>query len=508
MISICNASGALALEKEAIAKQKVTIEALMDIAGKAVAEEVMKLEPSGLVSIVCGKGNNGGDGFVAARYLSKNNVAVKVITLYKENTFSKEAFRAYERLPEAIIESFDKAQTSLGKSQIIVDAIFGFSFKPTVRKYEASVVDLINKRKAFVVSVDVPSGLEASTGYAQEGKVIEANETVCFSSIKTGLLSGKGPNYAGKIKVADIGISRQIIKRHRTASALDEKEAKKLLPKRKALTHKKAVGRVLVIGGSSDYTGAPVLTCEAALRSGAGFVVIAAPESIKPIIQQKTTEVVVKGFGQESDSKLMLNSLKPLVDLSNDFDCVALGPGLATDKETVKLVISFLRKVKKPVVIDADGLNALAIAGGMSILKDVKTSIVLTPHSGELSRITGLPVEEMENNRLEAAKILASNNVTVILKGRYSVIAAGKELIVNLTSNPGMASAGTGDVLTGIIASFIAQGLGVKQAASLGTYVHGLAGDIAASTLSEYALVATNLIEYLPDAFNMLMTND
>lgn len=505
MVCICNANQALALENEAIAKQKISVEELMDMAGKALANEVARYKPKRPVIIVCGKGNNAGDGFVAARYLNKSNINVKVVALYGADALSKEAFKAYERLPQALVEPAGKLIASLKKPEIIVDAIFGFSFKPPVRDLEFDAIKQINNRKAVVISADVPSGLEASTGFTEDGKVIKASQTVCFSCIKKGLLTDKGPDFAGKIMVSDIGIKTQIINKHMTARAINEEQAKELLPTKHAHIHKKSSGRVLVVGGSSAYTGAPVLTSSAALRSGAGYISLAVPLSIRDTIQQKTTEIVVTGVADNNEGTISGKALKQLLDLSADFDCIALGPGLTTNEETAGLVISFLKKIKNPVVIDADGLNALAVAGGASFLKEIKASVVITPHSGELSRLTGLTVDEVERDRFSAVNHLASNKVTVVLKGRYSLVSFAGETTVNLTSNPGMATAGTGDVLTGVIAAFIAQGLSAEQAAILGTYIHGLAGDIAAAELSEYALIASDVIKYLPSAFKAIL---
>ena len=508
MIYITDTKQTLELEKKAVVEQKLLIEQLMDRAGYSLADEVLRFEPKGLVVIVCGKGNNAGDGFVAARYLNKKNIAVKVLALYKPEELSKEAFKAYERLPKALIENGQKSLSILNKAQIIVDAIFGFSFKPPLRTYELKVVKQINKQRALVISADVPSGTPASTGFVKGDEAVEADKTVCFSTIKKGLLTDKGPNFAGEIVVADIGVSSQIIRRYQSVSALDGEAAKALLPLRKPLTHKKAVGSVLVVAGSTDYTGAPIMTAEAALRAGAGYVLLAVPQEIRAVIQQKIApEVIVKGLPSVS-GVFSKEAAGELLELTKEFDCLAIGPGVTTKKPALDFVASLLAKIKNPCVVDADGLTAM-IGLSNNEARTTNNELILTPHAGELSRLTGLSVEEIEKDRFKAAKKLASasSNVTVLLKGRYSIVATKDELLANLTSNPGMATAGTGDVLAGVIAAFVAQGLKPRDATALGAFIHGLAGDIAAHELSEYSLMATDLIEYLPEAFVELMNN-
>jgi len=503
MIFITDTKQTIELEKKALAEQKLTVEQLMDRAGRSLADEVLRFEPDGLVVIVCGKGNNAGDGFVAARYLNNKNVAIKVLALNKPAELSKEASKAYERLPKALIVNAEKSPTVLNKAQIIIDAIFGFSFKPPLRPYELKVIKLINKQLALVISADVPSGLEASTGIVNKDEAVRADVAVCFSTIKKGLLTGNGPDFCTEIVVADIGISKRILNRYKSASSLDGEAARALLPERKPLTHKKAVGSVLVVGGSADYTGAPVMTAEAALRAGAGYVMLTVPQEIRAIVQQNITpEIIVRGL-PSINGVFSKEAARELVEISKDYDCLALGPGITKKQPALDFTNGVLKRIKKPVVVDADALTAVK-----KIIKEVKTKVILTPHAGELSKLSGLTVEEIEKDRFKAAKKLAGSNITVLLKGCYSIVASKDDLLVNLTSNPGMATAGTGDVLTGIIAAFVAQGLKTREAGALGAFIHGLAGDIAAKELSEYSLLAMDLIEYLPDAFIELINND
>ncbi len=502
MICISDAKSTLDLEKEAIKRQKFTIDELMDKAGRALAKEVLKKKPKGLVTIICGRGNNGGDGFAAARYLNREGIEVKVIALYDKEKYSKAALNAFEELSEEIIAEKDH-ENLIKNSEIIVDAIFGFSFKPPVRQHELTYIELINESNAYTISADVPSALEATTGEVEEKKVVFANKTICFTCLKRGLLTAKGPDYAGNIVVAEIGVKQAIAFKFAQAFAVTENEVKKMLPKRAALTHKKAVGTVLVISGSAEFSGAPVMTSVAAYRAGAGYVTLVVPQKIKTLMQEKISpEIIVKGVGKDTDGIFKKYHVSKIVELAKDYDSIAFGPGLSLNKETLDFAIDFLKKIERPVVVDADGLKA--IAKDKNILKKIKADFVLTPHAGELSVLTGLSVFEIEKDRFKAASKLVFEKVTTLLKGRYTIIHNGEKLFVNMTSNPGMATAGTGDVLTGIIAAFIAQGMEAEKAAVAGSFVHGMAGDIAAKEMSEHYLIATDIIKYLKKAFKRL----
>lgn len=543
MACIMDAKQALALENEAIAKQNLTVEQLMNKAGRALAGEVEAVlskrllalangdSPSmftktgrdcpredknnDLVIIICGKGNNAGDGFVAARYLHQQQVKVKVLTLYSEPNLKGEASKAYEKLPKEITSDFDKGKAEIAEAAVLVDAIFGFSFNPPLGGIEAEAAGLINSARATVISADVPSGLEASSGLAEK-EAVKADITVCFSCIKKGLLLKEGPRFAGNIKVADIGIKSEISRGFSQAESIEKEYIRRILPKRDALAHKKSVGTVLVIAGSKAYTGAAVLTAEAALRAGCGLATLAVPEGISQLIKQKTTpEVIVRALPQTAEGTFSQEAVEQAIAIAGEHNCLAIGPGLTTNKETANFVNDFLVRLERPAVIDADALNAIAKsqAGGRTrlisdkgVLGEIKTDVVLTPHAGELSRLTGLTVDEIEDDRFAAAKKLVSDNITVLLKGRYSVIASKEQLQVNLTSNPGMASAGTGDVLTGVIASFVAQGLTTNQAAALGVYLHGLAADIAAEELTQYSLMATDIIDCIPYSMKQILS--
>ncbi len=497
MYCVSDAKKTLEMELKAVEVQGVSISQLMATAGAALAEAVVNSLPEEgkpTIVFVCGKGSNAGDGFVAARILSEHKFNVTVLTLYEKSVLKGEALDAFNALNPSIVKDFNADSSAIDEAEVIVDCIFGFSFKPPLRDFEQRVISLINKQKALIVAADIPSGLEASTGDAEEGKVIIADKTVCFSCIKTGLLTNVGPRYAGKIEVAEIGINSDISASFALAKALSKADAASLVPKKDLLINKKSAGKVLAIAGSSSFTGAAILTAEAAFRAGAGFVTLAVPQAIKELIQQKATpELIIRGVSSTND----------LLALAKEHDAIAIGPGLTTNKEIIALVRDFISKVDKPLVVDADALNAF----NPSPLTPYLSPLILTPHAGELSRLIGLSVEDIEKDRLNVAQSFASKvNATVILKGRYSVIATTDETYVNLTSNPGMATAGTGDVLTGILASLAAQGLSTKEAALLGTYLHGLAGDFAAEELSQYSLMATDIIDCIGYGFKEIVS--
>ena len=505
MNCVADTEKTLALEQEAIDKQNVTIKELMDKAGKALAGEVLKQCPEGLVVVICGKGNNGGDGFVAARCLHERKVSVKVLFLYEATDLSGDALDAYETLPKNVLVSAKNDLSAIAEAEIIVDAIFGFSFKPPLREYEANVIDEINKSRSQVISADVPSGLDATTGEAEENKVVKANRTICFSCYKKGLLTNKGPLYGGQLIATDIGIEPKISDKYKVAEAVDNETALSLMPKRPPLIHKKSVGRVLVISGSKEYTGAPILTSEAAYRAGTGYVTLLVPDKIKDLVQAKITpEVIVQGLASDKSGYISNEEAANVAEISKDYDCIAIGPGLGAVEETFKFVRSLLEKTDTPVVADADALNAIAVK--KDVFEKIKTNIVLTPHAAELSRLSGISVDEIERDRFKAVSKIASSKITILLKGRYTLTASKEKIRVNLTSNQGMATAGTGDVLTGIIASLISQGLSPENGAALGAYLHGLAGDICAAELSQYALIATDIIDCIPYAFKTVLS--
>lgn len=493
----------------------------MENAGRSVAENVAPLTKRRNVCIVAYKGNNGGDGFVAARHLKNLGFDVSVYLLCKRKEVSGSARINLDILTRLKVPiSFSKLEKLLASSDVVVDAIFGIGFSGKVEGEIAKAIDLINqyrrKRKCCVVAVDVPSGVNATSGKADKHS-ITADLTVTFAYPKKGFLKYPAIKNIGKLVVADIGmplwkprrLRRAVRQAHRTERSRGAQSSRSVagfqssnveffLPKRLAWTHKGNYGRVLVIAGSRNMSGAAYLTSRAALRAGAGLVYLAVPKSIQKLVAAKTREVITIGLPETGAGTLSLKAYGLIRKIKADV--VAIGPGLTTHPETKELVKKLVRQLKVScVVLDADGLNC--IADDPSILKKSKSRIIITPHPGEMSRLIGKNVGQIQRNRVKIAQNAARKwKVEVVLKGAYTIVVEKEKVYINSSGNPGMASAGVGDVLTGMLAAFLAQGLTVKEA----VYVHGLAGDLAAREKGEYGLIASDLSEKIPYAIQKI----
>lgn len=483
---------------------------LMENAGKAVADAARKLleETAGRrVCVFAGKGNNGGDGFVAARHLVNSQVRVKTFLLGKTAEIQGDArvnldilTRMGVDVEELGPEDLHRARVAVSVSDVVIDAIFGTGFKGEVGGYVAQVIDAINESGRPVVSVDVPSGLDASTGKVG-GACVRARYTVTFGLPKAGLLLYPGAAYAGELVVADIGFPRAFLLDDRLKLNLAiAEELKHWLPARIADSHKGTFGRVLVVAGSQGMAGAAALASLAALKSGAGVVTLGVPKSLQDIMHVKLTEVMTRALPETESGSVSLQAQALLDGALRSVEALAIGPGLSMHSETAQLVRNVVMTASVPTVIDADGLNAIAQDPGT--LKTSKAPIVLTPHPGEMAKLTGLAVQEVKRDRLTVAlKAAAQWGKVVVLKGARTIVAdpSGKAYI-NPTGNPGMATAGSGDVLTGVVAGLLAQGLGPLEAAVLGVYVHGLAGDIAVTRCGQMGLVAGDILDNVPEA--------
>lgn len=493
------------IERRYVSDSGLTLYDLMEKAGKAVADAVLKEKTAQRVVVVAGKGNNGGDGFVCARELSKKGRKVAVFSLTREEQLTTEANEALSKLKTALVETVfinDKdlpgLEEKLAGADVVVDAIFGIGFRGAAREPAAQIIEIINACSALKVAVDIPSGVEGDTGRAN-GPAVRADKTITFICPKVGLLVGRGRECVGELLVADLGVPSDIIKAMSASKLLTEDEIAKLLPRRGKDIHKKACGKVFVLAGSVGMTGAAYLTSQAAIKSGAGLVTLGMPTSLNQIMEVKLTEVMTLPLPETEAQSLDVGGLNRILESAKGFDVVALGPGLSLKGTTPDLVRELVAKIEKPLVLDADGLNALA--GKANLLAKRMFPAIITPHPGELGRLLGIDTDEVQSDRLKLAKKAAKDwGCIVVLKGADTVISDGTQTAINPTGNPGMASAGTGDVLTGMIAGLWAQGLEAFGAACVGVYLHGLAGDEAADDLTEYCLTAVDLIKYLPRA--------
>lgn len=488
---------------------------LMEIAGMKAAN-IATQEVKRVVSacVICGTGGNGGDGFVAARYLHSAGIKTDVFLISPENAIlSPEAVENLKILKNMKIriielssgERFNDLKSSILEADIVIDAIFGIGAHGEIKDVPARAIDMINglkhdiknNRPYLVLSIDVPSGIDATTGEVPS-KCIEADITVTFERPKIGLFRYPASKYAGRIITTGIGIPElQPVGMAHISSAVNEelkgiqitdtKFVSSVIPRRKVDCNKGDCGKVLIVAGSSGMMGAAVMTARAALRAGSGLVTLCVPDDIKDMVNSMSLEIIVAGFG-EMDDKI------------KGCDVVAIGPGLSNGKNISRIVKSLLlsNKVNIPLVIDADGLNSIS---DLSILKKAGKDIVITPHPGEFARLAGRSIEEIQKDRTgNAMRISSEYGITTVLKGAYTVIAGKGRTFINPTGNPGMASAGVGDVLTGVIASLIGQGVNVLNSAAAGAFIHGLAGNLAASIRGEHGMIASDVIDAIPYA--------
>ena len=489
---------------------------LMYNAGRAVAdyilENIITENPERKrVCIVAGKGNNGGDGFVIADILSKYSVKVSVITLYGEPV-TKEARNVYEKAlsdggsnGKIKFFSFDKdksdCEESILKADVIVDAVFGFGFKGESDHKLSRISELSKISSAVKVSVDIPSGCECDSAKASYGAFL-ADHTVTFTALKPALVQEPAASYCGKIKVASVGIDKNLVDSCPPAfTLLDENYVSSLIPKRKRDSNKGDFGRLLMICGTYSMAGACIMAAKAALRSGVGLLDIAISHDIYPIVAAAVPEAVftVMNFETEENSKI---SGEKLFNSLNKASAVLIGCGLGVDAE--KYLETVLRFSTVPVILDADALNYTA--KNTDILALANCPLILTPHPGEMSRLIGKTVQAVQENRYQTAKKFALEyKVNLILKGAGTIIALPDgEMLLNTTGNPGMAKGGSGDVLAGICASLTAQGLKPEEASAVSVYVHGKAGDECAKELSQIAMLPTDIIEKLPAIYKLL----
>ena len=464
------------------------------------------------VGIVCGKGNNGGDGLALARRLRIRGVPVRVALLASPAALTGEAKLNLAILRKTDVEVLANAGARtladvIAWSDVVVDAMLGVGLATPLKGNYALAAELMNAAGRPVVAVDIPTGIHADTG-AVMGSAVRADLTVTMALPKRGLFLHPGASFAGQVHVADIGMPVEVIEQENiSVSLLDAGAVEGLMGSRPADSHKGSYGHLLIIAGSPGKAGAAAMAAKGSLRSGVGLVTVAAPAGIVPVIQQQVMEAMCLPAAESIDGTIGVGSETELARAATSMSACAIGPGLTTHRETVQVVKDLVRRVDVPTVIDADGVNALA--GAADMLKKARAPLVLTPHPGEMARLAGLASADVQNDRIGVAGAFAAKyGVTVVLKGAGTVIAApGGEVFVNTTGNAGMATAGTGDVLTGVIGSLLAQGFGPTWSACLGVYLHGLAGDLAAAEKGEAGLIAGDVIEKLPEAIKKMTLN-
>lgn len=504
------------LDSLAIRKYSIPGILLMENAGRAfvdVLEQHVGSFSGKRVVIICGKGNNGGDGFVIARHLANRGSVVHVILLGKKKDVKDDAktnldiilrMVASKQSPLVFQEvSSAKGIAKTAKPEIIVDAVFGTGFSGKVKGVYASAIEWINSQHAFVASVDIPSGVDSSTGIV-ENVAVKADLTITMGLAKIGHFVGAGREHSGSVEIVDISLPQFTLQQKQLTFRVQSKDVRELLPRRALTAHKYSVGKVLVIAGSRNLTGAPVMASLAAMRTGAGAVVLAVPRSIHPVLVKKVTEVMVTPLEETEAGTISYKAWEEIENKLQWADVVALGPGLGQNPETQKLVHRIVKETKCPLILDADALGMLA--GNTSLLKSRVAETIITPHVGELRLLTKLESDYIEVNRVEVARKQASEmNSILVLKGSPTVVGTpGGRAFLNSTGNPGMATAGAGDVLTGVIASLIAQGMDGEQAAYCGVFIHGMAGDNAANKYGERSLMAMDILASIAESLKAI----
>ncbi len=564
MLKVVTAKEMHKIDSNTIATYGIAGTILMERAGLAVVSRINEIffqntdNPAGVIHewpqggdlkviILCGGGNNGGDGLVVARTLHNQGKDVEVFLTTKPEALKGDVKINYNAAKKFGVRIFPikrfltlygrfmkrpygRAYSHTPLHQIlIIDALLGTGLNKDVRRPLSDVINKINKLLLPVISIDIPSGISSDTGQIM-GCAVKAKITVTFGLPKRGHYLYPGAEYSGKLYIEDIGFSRKLTTSEKIKVNLPQKEdIISLLPERPKYSHKGTYGHVLLIAGSKGKTGAALMAAKACLRTGAGLVTIGVPESLVSSLQSRLTEEMLLPLADKGNGTLSFKSADAILGfLNKQANVLAIGPGLSADGEISELVCRLITNSNVPIVIDADGLNA--IAGRTGVLRKCRAPIILTPHAGEMARLLQWSAvsgqrsaeklkiqskevdasfrlhERIERDRINIALIFAKKTGSyLVLKGVPTVIASpGGNVFINSTGNPGMATAGTGDVLTGMISSFLAQRVSPQNASILGVYLHGLAGDIAAQKRGEHSLVASDLINALPGGFKTI----
>lgn len=512
---IVTSAEARALDSRAIRQAAMPPELLMENAGRAIAEVCSALldgVPDRRVLVLAGKGNNGGDGLCAARWLKFKGADPRVLLLAEPEDLRGEARKNYEwavtaRVPvqpvldrRALEREFQAAQPA----DLLLDALLGTGLKGEVTGYYRDGIELLNRaaRRVPVVSADVPSGLDADSGRPL-GVAVVANVTVTMGFYKPGLLLYPGAAFAGAVFVAPLGYPSSFadeIRRYAVTADL----VRDLLPLRPPWIHKGTAGKVLLVAGSKEFTGAAVLASRAAMRSGAGLATLAFPRSLYRVLASQLVEVMKAPCAEAEPGALGMKALPEIRKKMNDADALVLGPGLGRHPETRQLITELAAGSSVPLILDADGL--FPFSGKLAELRKVRAPFIFTPHAGELARLVSSSAAEVEDRRLEVTRSAAAKagGVLVFKGARTTAGTPDGTLYLNTTGNEGMASGGVGDVLSGILGALLAGGLSPEHAAVVGVYVHGRAGDLAAARVGKRPLIASDLLARIPRVFREL----
>jgi len=496
------------IDQTSVERYGISINVLMENAGRAVCSAALRKFPQARrIAVICGGGNNGGDGFVAARHLAAKGKEVTVYTSKKTGEYSDQPFENLNSAEKSGIPIVEAAgdTSKIGACDLIVDALLGTGLESEVRKPDAILIDFINASKCPRLSVDIPSGIDSNTG-AVLGKAVKADATVTFVTPKVGIAIHPGLEYAGEIFVAGITTPRHLEENIQCEIITYETCATIMRP-RPDDSHKGTYGHTLVIAGSTGKSGAAILASEAAIQTGSGLVTLAVPESIHNVAEQKTSEAMTEPL-KENGGCFGKTAIEKAVEIMRGKNSLVIGPGISACDETSAFFRKVIARCDIPKVIDADGLNILA--KNPDIFEKIGDGAILTPHPAEMARLCGKTTGEIQADRIGAARELSSQmECFVVLKGARTVTVSPRGgAYINPTGNPAMASGGMGDVLAGVIGGLLAQGYNPEEACILGVFAHGLSGDMCAKKTGGVAVRAGEVSASMPGAFAKIQTSD
>ena len=518
MIRLATAEEMRRADRRATAEFGLSSLILMENAGRGAAdaiERVLGLCRGRRVAVVCGKGQNGGDGFVVARHLMGRGSAVEVWLIGRAADVMGDAatnlavlrrgsLPVMEATEAAGSSGFDDLRRGLSRADLVVDALLGTGVRGPADGVMGAAIAAINEASRPVCALDLPSGLSADGGDLL-GPTVRARLTVTFGLPKVGLFVGAGPRQAGRVELVDLGVPRAWLEGGLRVGLVEAEDIGAVVPARPADAHKGRYGHLLVVAGSLGKTGAAVLACLGALRSGTGLVTCALPATQQPVVAARLAEAMTEALAETTAQTLSAKALDRLLELAGRMDAVAVGPGIGLELETQATVRDLIQTAERPMVVDADALTALS--GHLALLRRARGPRLLTPHPGEAARLLQRSVADVQADRIESARRLAGETGAIVaLKGAGTLVAAqGGEVTVNPTGNPGMATGGTGDVLTGIAGGLLAQGLAPESALRAAVYLHGLAGGLAAAARGEVGLIAGDVADAVPAAIVQLL---
>jgi hydroxyethylthiazole kinase-like uncharacterized protein yjeF len=476
---------------------------LMERAGAGMSHVALRLYAPRQALVVAGGGNNGGDGFVVARELHR--AGVEVVLLPTKDGYEGDPGTNFEILRNLDVRFVapDELEVELERTDLVIDALLGTGFSGEVREKEARLIERMNESLVPILAIDVPSGVDGATGEVQ-GAAVHADVTVCAHAAKVGCVISPGREHAGEVIAVDIGIPPEAD----VEPALVWTEADSLrgrLPRTVEPAHKYSAGSLLVVAGSRHTTGAPVMVVRAAERTGCGIVFLATSESAAPAVDLELTEALVHGVPEDDEGYVTSAALEQILELAERTSALAVGPGMGTGEEGRRLVRGILKEVEVPVLLDADAVTNLI---GTDTLSKRDAPTVITPHAGELGRLLGAGAKEVSASRLRSAQSAAEEHgCCVLLKGSDTLIACGGKTAVNSTGNVALATAGTGDVLSGVIGALLSRGMDVYEAAQAGAWAHGRAAELWLEDTGWPAesLIATDLLDFLPPALGELL---